>query len=68
MAAQDGEVRATFLVIPGTDIRKFQAVVRAVYRGKAEGDKVAYLLDHTKDVVCGHDPKVSKRSGGIRHK
>lgn len=66
MAAQDGWIQAKFKVKSGTDVRRFQTALRKIYRGIGEDEDVAYVLNQTEDIICGHDPEVARRSGSLR--
>jgi hypothetical protein len=68
MNAFDLGVRATFKVKPGTDIRRFQAALRAVYNGTAEDSDVAYTLDSVESIKCGWDSEERSNSAKKRWK
>ena len=50
----DGVVRAKFVLVPGTDIRRFQKSLVAVYKGEADDEEVSYVLNNVADIICGH--------------
>lgn len=60
------QIKATFTVLDTTDKKKFQTAMRAVYRGEADEEQVAYVLDNVKDITIGHDPEVMREAGRKR--
>jgi hypothetical protein len=63
MATVKNEIRAKFIVKEGTNVRQFQAAIRAIFKGEDDGTMTAYALDHIEDVVCGWDPAERAENG-----
>lgn len=50
----DGVVRAKFVLVEGTDVKTFQKSLTAVFKGEADDEQIAFVLNNVKDIICGH--------------